>query len=156
MTPCDAMSYCMLLYCSHPCALVSYNGGTNVGHVLVRTLFLSLILFLVPAQNIDHGPITTLFLGLILCLAPMTPCDTMLYWPSPNQLVATQSTRCTVELAIESNWLLWGAVRNRQLYIFHMYCKSCISFNFQFFVEIVYRLTAKKNYTHLPEKNYTT
>ena len=31
-----------------------------------------------------HGPIRTLFLGLILCLVPMTPCETMLYWPSPN------------------------------------------------------------------------
>ena len=31
-----------------------------------------------------HGPVGTLFLGLILCLVPMTPCETMLYWPSPN------------------------------------------------------------------------
>ena len=31
-----------------------------------------------------HGPVTTLFLGLILCLVPMTPCETILYWPSPN------------------------------------------------------------------------
>ena len=31
-----------------------------------------------------HGPVRTLFFGLILCLVPMTPCETMLYWPSPN------------------------------------------------------------------------
>ena len=41
---------------------VSYNGDTNVG----------------------HGTARTLFLGLIVCLVPMTPCDTMLYWLSPN------------------------------------------------------------------------
>ena len=31
-----------------------------------------------------QGPIRTLFLGLIVCLVPMTPCETMLYWPSLN------------------------------------------------------------------------
>ena len=31
-----------------------------------------------------HGPIRTLFLGLISCLVRMTPCETMLHWPSPN------------------------------------------------------------------------
>ena len=31
-----------------------------------------------------HGPVRTLFLGLILCVVPMTPCETMLYWPNPN------------------------------------------------------------------------
>ena len=31
-----------------------------------------------------HGPVRTLFFGLILCLVPMIPCETMLYWPSPN------------------------------------------------------------------------
>ena len=34
----------------HPSALVAYNGGTNVGHGPVRTLFLSLILFPVLAH----------------------------------------------------------------------------------------------------------
>ena len=43
-------------------ALVAYNGGTSVG----------------------HGPVGNLCLGLILCLVPMTPCETMLYWPSRN------------------------------------------------------------------------
>ena len=43
------MSYCMLLCWPHPSALVAKNGGTNVGHGPVRTLFLSLILFLVLA-----------------------------------------------------------------------------------------------------------
>ena len=32
-----------------------------------------------------------------LCLVPMTPCETMLYWLSPNHLVPTRSTRCTVD-----------------------------------------------------------
>ena len=36
----------MLLCWPHPSALVAYNGGTNVGHGPVTTLFLSLILFL--------------------------------------------------------------------------------------------------------------
>ena len=31
-----------------------------------------------------HGPVRILFFGLILCLVPMTPCETMLCWPSPN------------------------------------------------------------------------
>ena len=100
----------MLLCWPHPSALVAYNGGTNVGHSPVTTLFLSLILCLVPmtpcdtmlccmllywshpnalvayngGTNVGHGPIRTLFLGLTLCLVPITPCDTMLYWPSPN------------------------------------------------------------------------
>ena len=52
----------MLFFWPHPTALVAYNGGTNVGHGLVRTLFL----------------------GLILCLVPMTPCENVLYWQSPN------------------------------------------------------------------------
>ena len=39
-----------LLRWPHPSALVAYNVGTNVGHGAVRTLFLSLILFLVPAH----------------------------------------------------------------------------------------------------------
>ena len=43
----------MLLCWPHPSALVAYNGGTNVG----------------------HGPVTTLFLSVVLCLVPMTPCD---------------------------------------------------------------------------------
>ena len=37
-----------------------------------------------PYTQSCHGPVRTLFLGLILCLVPMTPCETMLYWPSPN------------------------------------------------------------------------
>ena len=47
---------------------------TNVGHGNMRTLFLSLILFLVPS-------------------------DTILHWPNPNGLVATQSTWCFVDSA---------------------------------------------------------
>ena len=52
----------LLLHWPHASALVAYNGGTSVG----------------------HGPVTTLFLGLILSLVPMSACETMLYWPSPN------------------------------------------------------------------------
>ena len=79
---------------------------------------------------------------------------------------------------------LWGAIRNRQLYILRMYCKGCISFNFsiffiiyatyrknekitlpyrknkkiQFFLIIHTTYGKKKNYTHLQQKkkNYTT
>ena len=40
----------MLLYWSHPIAVVAFNGGTNVGHGPLRTLFLSLILVPVPAN----------------------------------------------------------------------------------------------------------
>ena len=40
----------MLLCWPHLSALVAYNGGTNVGHGPVRTLFLSLIWFPVPAH----------------------------------------------------------------------------------------------------------
>ena len=40
----------MLLCWPRPSALVAYNGGTNVGQGPVRTLFLSLIVFLVPAH----------------------------------------------------------------------------------------------------------
>ena len=46
----------MLLYWPHPSALVAYNGGTNVGHGPVKTLFLSLILFLVPAHGCFPWP----------------------------------------------------------------------------------------------------
>ena len=36
----------MLWYWPHPTALVALNGGTNVGHGLLRTLFLSLLIIL--------------------------------------------------------------------------------------------------------------
>ena len=39
---------------------------------------------------------------------------------------------------------LWGAVRNRQLYILRMYCKSCISFNFSIFLRRIYTTYRKK------------
>ena len=58
---------------------------------LLGLFFLSLILFLVLAHwmlamalDVGHGPVRTLFLDLILCLVPVTPCETVLYWPSPN------------------------------------------------------------------------
>ena len=80
MTPCEAM-----LYWLHTGALVSYHGGTIVGHGPVRNLFLELD-FVPSAGTLDfgHGRVRTLFMGLILCLVPMTPCETMLYWPSTN------------------------------------------------------------------------
>ena len=48
---------------------------------------------------------------------------------------------------------LWGAIRNRQLYMLRMYCKGCIFFNFSIFFIIyttyrkkkLHALTAKKN-----------
>ena len=75
----------LLLYWLHAIALVAHNGGTSVGHGPVRTLFLEPD-FVPSAGTLDvgHGPVRTLFLGLILCLVQMTPCETMLYWPSPN------------------------------------------------------------------------
>ena len=82
MTPCETM-----LYWPHISALAARNGGTSVGHGPVRTLFLEPDF--VPsagALDVGHGPVSfpDSFLGLILCLVPMTPCETMLYWPSPN------------------------------------------------------------------------
>ena len=80
MTPCETM-----LYWPHTSALVAYNGGTSVGHGPVRTLFLEPdFVPSVGTMDVGHGPVRTLFLGLILCLVPMTPCETVLYWPSPN------------------------------------------------------------------------
>ena len=83
-------------------------------------------------------------------------------------------------LGVPSLRSLWGAVRNRQLYILRMYCKGCISFSFSIFfiIYMTYRkkknyttyrknkkiqnffynshdLTAKKNYTHLQQKKIT-
>ena len=49
---------------------------------------------------------------------------------------------------------LWGAVRNRQLYILSMYCKSCISFNFSILFFNLHDLPQEKNYTHLPQKKF--
>ena len=92
MTRCETMLYCVLLCWPHPSALVAYNGGTNVGHGLIRTLFLEPD-FVPGTLDVGHGPARTLFLGLILCLVPMTRCETMLYcvllyWPHPSALVA--------------------------------------------------------------------
>ena len=51
--------------------------------------FLSLILFPVLAHwMLAMAHVRTLFLGLILCLVPMTHYETMLYWPHINALVA--------------------------------------------------------------------
>ena len=40
----------MLLYWPHPRALVARNSGTNVGYGPIKSLFLSLILFPLPAH----------------------------------------------------------------------------------------------------------
>ena len=51
---------------------------------------------------------------------------------------------------------LWGAIRNRQLYMLRMYCKGCISFNFSIFF-IIYTTYRKKKIAHIyRKKNYTT
>ena len=47
----------------HPSALLAYNGGTNVGYGPVRILFLSPILFLVPA----HWMLAMAVSGLFSC-----------------------------------------------------------------------------------------
>ena len=64
--------------------LSQLNGGANVGCGPAMTLFLSLIFSQCRHTDGGHGLFTTLFLGLILFSVPITPCDTMLYWPSPN------------------------------------------------------------------------
>ena len=46
-------------------------GGTSVGHGLVRILFLSLILFPVPAHYVGHDFLRALFLSLILFLGQL-------------------------------------------------------------------------------------
>ena len=53
----------MLLYWPHPSALVAYNGGSNVGHGSSMTLFLSLILFPLPAHWCWEWPYQASFLG---------------------------------------------------------------------------------------------
>ena len=51
--------------------------------------FLSLILLPVLAHwKFGQWHVRTLFLSLILCLVPMTPCETMLYWSHIRALVA--------------------------------------------------------------------
>ena len=73
----------MLLSWPHTSALVAYNGGTSIGHGLVKTLFGDPdFVSTASALHVGHGPVTTLF--SCLCLVPMTPHNTMLYWPSPN------------------------------------------------------------------------
>ena len=47
---------------------------------------------------------------------------------------------------------LWGAIRNRQLYILRMYCKVCISFNFSILF-IIYTTYRKKKITRPYRKN---
>ena len=50
-------------------------------------------------------------------------------------------------LGVPSLRSLWGAVRNRQLYILRMYCKGWISFNFSIFF-IIYTTYSKKKKLH--------
>ena len=47
---------------------------------------------------------------------------------------------------------LWGAIRNRQLYILRMYCKGCISFNFSIFFKVYMTYRTKKNFHALTAK----
>ena len=85
----------MLLCWPHPSALVAYNGGTNVGHSPVKTLFLSLILFLVP----------------------ITPRDAT-FLLAKSQLIGGHTEYLVLcGIGFPSLILLRGAVRNRQLYI---------------------------------------
>ena len=59
-------------------------------------------------------------------------------------------------LGVPSLRSLWGAVRNRQLYILRMYCKGCISFNFSIFFIIYTTYRKKKLHAFTAKKNYTT
>ena len=47
-------------------------------------------------------------------------------------------------LGVPSLRSLWGAVRNRRLYILRMYCRGCISFNFSVFFIIYTTYRNKK------------
>ena len=75
--------------------------------------------------SVGHGPIETLFLGLILSVVPMTPCDTMLYcillyWPHPSALVAynggtngshgrfSNSLLSLILVPVPAHWILVG------------------------------------------------
>ena len=55
-------------------------------------------------------------------------------------------------LGVPSLRSLWGAVRNRQLYILRMYCKGWISFNFSIFFIIYTTYSKKKKITRLTAK----
>ena len=55
-------------------------------------------------------------------------------------------------LGVPSLRSLWGAVRNRQLYILRMYCKGWISFNFSIFFIIYTTYSKKKKLHNLPQK----
>ena len=94
----------------------------------------------------------TLFLSLILCLVPMTPCETILL--AESQLIGGHAEYYALfGLGVPSLRSLWGAVRNRQLYILRMYCKNCISFNFSIFSYNLHDLPQKKIHALTAKKN---
>ena len=78
----------LLFYWPHTNALVAYNGGTSISHGRMRTSFLESDFFPTAGTlDVGHGRVRRLSFDLILRLfhiVPMTPCETMLYWPSPN------------------------------------------------------------------------
>ena len=93
----------------------------------------------------------TLFLGLILFLVPRIPCDTMLYWRSPNYLVATRvlgalwTWRPIVKVAM--------GCRPEPASVHSAHVLQQLQF-FQFFFEVIYTsYRKKKDYTQLLQKN---
>ena len=134
MTRCETM-----LYWPRTSALMAYNGGTSVGHGSATPLFLEPDFVLSAGTlHVGRGPVRTLFLCLILSLVPMTPCDPTNWW--------RRRVLCALWTRRPSLTSLWGAVRNRQLYILRMYCKGCISFNFSICL-IIYTTYRKSKIT---------
>ena len=87
----------------------------------------------------------------------MTPCETMLYWPHSSALVAYNGGTSVGHgpmgtVFLEPDFVLWGAVRNWQLYILSMYCKSCIYFHFSIFPYNLHDLPQKKITRHYHKK----
>ena len=57
-------------------------------------------------------------------------------------------------LGVPSLRLLWGALQNRQLYILHMDCKSCISLSFSIFFIIYTTYRKKKLHAFTAKKTF--
>ena len=62
-----------------------------------------------------------------------------------TNFLATHITWCFVDPSLRS---LWGAAGNRQLYILHKHCKTCIFFQFPNFFLDDCTTCRKKKYTH--------
>ena len=140
ITPCETM-----LYWPHSCPSLAYNGGTSVGLGPVTTLFLEHGFFpSASTLDVDHGPAKTLFLGLILCLVPMTHHVKLCYigrvptnWWSQSVLGALWTWRPIVKVAMGCH------TEPATEHIAHV-LQSCISFNFSIFLNDLHDLRPKK------------